>query len=166
VTYTIIGVETANQTDLDKIPLNFTIWGEIPVTVVDTFYNVVANLLNGVSPGTTPEPPDRRAQDLPGTTSAGGDSSSEPMKWYWILLIALGGAVGVTSMVLAIYFGVNASKKSTDQAKTVLLPQETSEPGQPNPETGGCIGFLQPHGGKYTKVIQVPIACARPPQEP
>ncbi len=165
LTFTIIGANTGNSSDLVSIPKNFTIWGEVSVTLVDTIYSVVASLLNDVSPpGTTPTP-DRRAA-AGNTTAAGG--GSEPMQWYWIILIVVGVCIGVTAIVLAIYFGIEASKQKNDQAKATLLPQQPQPSAPPPPpppgaSPEGCITGFSPRGGRYTKIIQVPIACPRAP---
>lgn len=163
VTYEIIG--DANVTT------NMTLWDEYPVIPMDTVYSVMASILNGVLPGTTPA---RRDSSGPGTTSAAPKQEDEPMKWYWILLIALGGAIGVTAIVLAIYFGIEASKAKAMHAEIPLLPPNEFSTRPPPPEAegirpAGCavsssLGFRYSSsgGGGYTKIIQLPIVCPKP----
>jgi hypothetical protein len=166
ITYEIIG--DANVTT------NLTVWDEYPVTLTDTVYSVMASLLNGVLPGTTPA---RRDTSSPGTTSTAPKQEDEPMKWYWILLIALGGAIGVTAIVLAIYFGIEASKAKATHAEIPLLPPNdySTRPPPPPPEAegirpagGGAVSsslgfrYSSSGGGGYSKIIQLPIVCPKP----
>lgn len=157
VNYEIIG--DANFT------ANMTLWGEYPVSLTDTVYSVMASILNGVLPGTTPPP---------GTTSTAPKQEDEPMKWYWILLIALGGAIGVTAIVLAIYFGIEASKAKAMHAEIPLLPPNDFSTRPPRPEAegirpaGGAVSsslgfrYSPSGGGGYSKIIQLPIVCPKP----
>jgi hypothetical protein len=143
-----------------NVSTNFTLWDEYPVTPTDTVYSAMASFLNRVLPGTTPRP---------GTTSAAPKQEEEPMAWYWILLISLGGAIGVTAIALAIYFGVMASKANQALDELPLLhrddhggPQAPSEGSARATGLASSLAFQYSHaGGGYTKVIQVPIAVPR-----
>lgn len=162
ITWTIVGATGATNVSLDfAFPANFTLWNEYPVVLSDTLYSVMASYLNGVVPGTTPTP-GRRVDN-----TTGAAQEDESMKWYWIALIVVGGAVGVTAIVLAIYFGVMANKANKGPAAIPLLPNNPVIP--PPTEPAGCIAsfvsatYPSTSGGRYAKVIQVPIVCPRTP---
>jgi len=141
-----------------NVTANLTLWNEYPVLVLDTVYSALASLLNDVMPGTTP----RRSTM---TSTPKPEVVEEPMKWYWIMLIAIGGAIGVVAIILAIYFGIEASKAKKVREELPLLRPE--DPAAPHAEEGSrpvsvasSLAFrYSQSGGGYAKVIQVPIVC-------
>lgn len=159
VSFTIIGATGGTGASLETVlPANFTLWNVYPVTLSDTVYSVMASILNDVMPGATPTP------TAPNTTAPAQADNS--LSVYWIVIIVVGGAVGVTAIILAIYFGVMANKANANNKVAPLLPQQP--PVAPVDPAGSSIAslvsstYLSPAGGRYTKVIQLPIVCPRP----
>ncbi len=156
ITYTILGAPegVGGNTSVNSTLLaNFTVWGEYPVALIDTVYSVLVSALNGdaVVPGTTPTPK--------------AEQKDEPMRPEWIALIVVGGVIGVTAIILAIYFGVKASKANKRQDDAPLLPQDPPPAEQDRRVTSfvPSVVYPSPPGGRYSKVIQVPIVCPRAP---
>ena len=156
VTVSIIGAIDLNSTTF-KLQ-NMTLWGEYPVSLSDTVYYSVTAFLNDVLSGTTP--PDRRSTN---TSDAAKDAADEPMAWYWILLITLGGVVAVVAIVLAIYFGVVANQARANDTPPLLPPPPMPSDGIHQARSLGFPSMSYPPPHAYSKVIQIPLARPRAP---
>lgn len=154
VTFTIVGAINLNTSEV-KV-LNLTLWDEYPVSLSDTVYYDVATFLNNALPGTTPTAPAGARRSSGNSTDTG--EGSEPMAWYWILLISLGGAIALAAIITAIYFGVQSNllaHKYTQLPPPVVpqyyLPPDAPPPPPPPPPAGGGVRACT------KKVIQIPI---------
>lgn len=135
VTFQIAG---ADQGGVSLTGNNLTVWGFFPVQFVDSLFSVMAVSLNNDGfPGS-------------GTNSTAAESSDSPLSLLEICLIAGGGTVLVVAVALAIYFGVELSKRT--------------------PAAGGYKKLAAPADAGPNKVIQVllvhPRICNPQPYPP